>query len=459
MTKQIPFQLILFIFCFGFLSLFINTNNTVAYGLQSEGIKSIVERGTIHLDSANDNFQGYVSNSTWDVFPHNGHVYLAKQPGQFFIGSIVYLFLNKLRITYNNNNVLVCGLIALFTSCLMTALMIVFMFNIAFNITKSRIYSLINAIVFGFGTLVFPYSGILHHDICATFFLFSGFYFLFYNYQIAKTRSNVFTVIAGLSTGFAFFCSFNTLTIIFLIGLYVLFQRKIKDLVFFTVALIISLSTSFLFNLIVFGNPLSFSISLYTVFHHFSNEMTLQNYLSSVALRINQYLISPITAITFYSPIFLVSYLGLFLLSKKYFNEKIILLLVFLLQLIQPSLQGVIGGFGWCQYGSRYLLESMPFTLVGLSGFFEREKNTFWRLITKTHFFLIYPLAVISIIICATGTMGVVYCGYYQNAFLNYISRIIARENLPNYYLMPIGASCILVSVLLFFSRGKNKIN
>ncbi len=119
----IPLQLILFIFFFGLLSLFINTNNIKAFSLQQLSIESIVERGHVYLEgSQTPGFQPVAA--PWaDAFSYKGHIYSNKQPGLAFIGSIVYFVLYKLGINYKKDAVLTGGLVTLFTSALMTSIM------------------------------------------------------------------------------------------------------------------------------------------------------------------------------------------------------------------------------------------------------------------------------------------------------------------------------------------------
>ena len=450
LIRKIPFQLILFLFFFGCLTLFINDKNTVAFGLQPLGIQSIVERGHVYLDTPLDRMEYYTSNYTWDVFPYNGHVYLAKQPGQFFIGSAVYFFLYKSGITYQKNSTLVSNLIALFTTVPMVSIIMCLIFNIAFNITRSIKSSFLIAIFSGLGTLLLPYSGLLHHDICATFFLFLGFYYLFKRYHISKSSSSYTILIAGFCIGLALFSSNNTPTTILVLLLYILCKRDLKDISLFTFSLVVGLSASLVFNFIVFGHPLNFPILLYTKFYNLTHEMTFFEYLNSCKERVNQYLFSLITAITFYSPIYLISYIGLFFLPQKYKVERLILLLPLLLSFLQPSLKANFPGYGWCQYGPRYLIESMPFTMIGLSSFFLKKQHSgVNHPLFKS---IVVLIGIISVIICSVGTMGVVYCGYYENAFLNYSKKIIAGE-LPKFIFLPLGITCIIISRILYFIK------
>lgn len=424
------------------------------------GIEAIVERGHFYLEGSNTpNLQPIIA--SWaDVFQYNEHVYANKQPGQFLIGSIPYFILHKLGISYKKDYILAGGLVTLFTSVFMSALMMVLIFSIAFNITKKYLYAFLIACFFGFGTIIFPYSGVTHHDIYATFFLLLGFYFLFYRYRVNKSSSIYVVLFAGLCTGFAFFCSFNTTSLILVVFLYLFCHGDWKDILLFTISFLVGLLPSFIFNFITFGNPFNFSIIIYSKSYNIPlGDLSIKSTLLDIPLKIKAYLFSPATAITFYSPIFIISYLGFFLLPRKYFIEKITLPLAFFLQVIQPLLHQGIGGFFGCQYGPRYLLESVPFTLIGLSGFFT-EESSISNLIKNFKYLLpaILLIGLISIVINTTGSiLGVMYCNY-DYAFTNHLSKIISGQNLPSFPFVFVGIACISIACILFFIKYPNKM-
>lgn len=438
-------------FFVGGLSTFINSKNDRSFGLQPYGIISIAEYGTFYIDKfLEPNKEKFLSNSTWDIFEHAGHVYLSKPPGQFLIGALVYFVLKKFGVVSVANVSYTCGLIALSTSVIMTSLMGIMMFNIAFKITRRFSFSLLVSTFFVFGTLMFPYSTVIHHDIYATFFLFFSFYLLFYRNHISKGKADYLVLIAGFFTGFALFCSYNSVFTMLIVCLYVIFSRRLKDILLFSITLLFALSLSFIFNFVAFGNLLDFPITLYTKLYDFSHEFHVQDYLQNTYKKLDQFLFSPITAITFYSPIFLVSYVGLFFLPLKYQLEKKILILAFIFQILQPHMHATLIGPGWCQYGPRYLIEATPFTLIGLSSFFTKEKIPFD--FSKDLNFVIYLLGIVSIIVCAVGTKGIVYCGYHENAFLNYMRKINSGE-IPHFLFPEFGISLLILSVSLFLFK------
>lgn len=440
--KHIPLQLILFIFFFGCLTLFVNSSEQHAYHFFRNGIRAIVETGHIYIDKYLPvRFNG---DDAFDF--EDGHRYLNKQPGVFFIGAVVYFFLYKAGITYEKNTALAGSLVTLFTSVIMTSLMGVFLFNIVFALTKSKIYSVITAVFFVFGTLIFPYSGIPHHDIFGTFFVFTGFYLLFYRYRISEKKSYPLIILAAFCTGFALFNSLNTVTLIVLCTIYIFCYRNKKDISLFVYVLIVSLLPTFIFNYLVFGDPFFFT-GANEDYKGPVPRLSAENTLA----KINMYLFSPRYAIPFYSPIFVVSLFGFLSFPRKYLIEMIVLPLAFVLLLCQLVNVGSVGGL---QFGTRYLLESMPFVLIGLSGFFTKEKGIWGITLNKYKYLMpvVILLGIVSVVICSTGSIvGTMYNHFDQrHPFIPYLNMILSGE-LPSFPLFSLGVVCILISVLLLF--------
>lgn len=434
LIEKIPLQIILFAFFFGILASFINSNDIKIFPIYHLGIEAIVERGNIHLQGS-ETFQSAPGLGS-DQFEFKGRIYTNKQPGIFFIGSIVYYLLKVFGITYKNNFMLAAGLVILFTSVLMSAVMITLIFNIAFNITKNYFYSLLISCFFGFGTLVFPYSGLVHHDISATFFLFLGFYLLFYKYHMSKKNILFIIPLSGFCIGFSLFNSYNILALMLFLSLYVILHKNLKDIILFLIFLICGLLPSFIFNYVVFGDPLLFPIKLFNF-----DERSEFYYQFDIPSRLYFYFISPKTSITFFSPITIMGLVGIFLLPSKYSREKATIVSAFLLETINLSTQTYVG---WCQYGPRYFLEIFPFVLIGLSSFFTEHKKFIP---------FVFLLGVISIIICTTGSlMGCIYCDTDKNAFLSYVTKIISGE-LPDFQFAYFGIFMVLVSASLLFLK------
>ncbi|OGI20710.1 MAG: hypothetical protein A3B68_09230 [Candidatus Melainabacteria bacterium RIFCSPHIGHO2_02_FULL_34_12] len=450
-SSSLKFYLILFIFFLGCLTLFINSNNKTAYGLQPYGIAALAEHGKFYIDTpAFPNVKDYQS-YTWDAFPYKDHVYLAKPPAQFIFAAIPYLLLNKLGINYRNNNDIIYGLVSLLTSGLMTSLMTVLIFKITFKITRKIKYSLLISFLSTFGTLLLPYSGIVHHDIFGTFFLIAAFYFLFFKAQVNKKLNGFAVPLSGFSAGFSAFCSYNTPPIVLVLVLYIILKKNLKDIIIFAISLCMGFSVTLLFNYFIFDDFFNFPYAIFLKHANILNQLSLESYLPTIPERIKAYIFSPITGILYYSPIYILSYIGIFLLPQKYSIEKLILSLPLPILFITPIALTPGSAYGWCQYGSRYLIETIPFTMIGLSSFYINKKNHVIENLKKNWFLyeVIIVTGIISIVVCSVGSLGTIYCGFTQNAFLSYLPRIISGD-LPKYFFIPSGIILILLSILLF---------
>ncbi len=445
-------QLILFIFFFGCLAIFINSNDIRAYNLQQIGIEAIVERGHTYLEDASTPGLIPVLELWADVVPINGHYYPGKQPGQFIFGSIVYFFLHTVGITYKKDLILTGGLVTLFTSVLITAIVLVLLFNISFDITKSIFYSFIVSIFCGFGTLLFPYSGVTHHDIYATFFLFTGFYILFYKYHIRKTNYLISIFISGFLIGIAIFCSFKAVPIIFtLLFYYSVLSKNWRKILFFTFSIFCGILPSLIYNYYILGNIFSFPE---IVSNPYPTSMPFHLSIKNILEKFNNYFLSPVSGITFFSPIYIISLLGFFLLPNKYLAEKIIIPTSLIFTFLQMS---SIQSFGACQYGPRNLLCTMPFILFGLCGFFTSEKNNIGEKINKYKYCnqMIFLIGAISIFICMVGSIiGTMYCNYGYNAFLSHLTNIVSGD-IPTFPFVGFGIICIFLSLILYSFKEK----
>src|SRR5215204_4122726 len=97
----------------------INSANLNAFGLQQAGVEAYVERRTLYLEgSSHPRLQ---VQPVVDAFVYRGHVYPAKQPGQFMVGAGAYIPLHALGLTYTRDYLLAAALVTFLTASLATA--------------------------------------------------------------------------------------------------------------------------------------------------------------------------------------------------------------------------------------------------------------------------------------------------------------------------------------------------
>src|SRR5215210_2852482 len=121
--------------CLLFLSLWlaygvaVNSGNLEAFGLQQAGVEAYVERGHLYLEGSR--VEHLRVRPVVDAFLYEGHVYPAKQPGQFMAGALAYAPLRALGLTYAGDYLLTAALVTFLTASLVTAAAAVAVFRTA----------------------------------------------------------------------------------------------------------------------------------------------------------------------------------------------------------------------------------------------------------------------------------------------------------------------------------------
>jgi len=445
--RKISDAALLFCSFFFIYGMFVNSNDQNAYTLQHAGIEAIVERGTLYVDGSSTPQLMRVG----DVFNHNGHLYAAKQPGQLFIGATVYFILHLLGVTYKNNYLLTSSLVTWFTSGLMTSLVVIMLFKISVLFTGNKNLSVLISVFYGLGTMAFPYSGVTHHDVYGTFFIFASFYFLMVNYYANPSYKIVYPVLAGAAVGFSIFLSILPLFIVFAEILYLLSFKRWKQVVLFFVACVISFSPLLIYNYNAFGNPLLPA----NIAGNFNDTYPILSFENAIN-KIRFYFFSSNTSIYAFSPITVLSFLGILFIPKQYLREKLFLSLQFLFLSFYLIMMTTVGH---CQYGPRYLIPTLSFLSLGLCGYWMGfVTNYFSKILTLRYLTTIIIITgAISIVISAVGaSQGTMYCSLNIWAFRYYLGKIITGS-FPEFPLLKI--STLLLTAVFFVSIIKYKEN
>jgi len=429
--------ILLFLCIFFIYGIFVNSNNQNAYTLQHAGIEAIVERGTLYVDGSSTPQLKQVG----DVFSSKGHLYAAKQPGQFFIGAIVYFFLQLVGITYKDNYLLASSLVTWLTSGLMTSLIVLMIFRLSFLFTVDRRFSVLISVFYGLGTIVFPYSGVAHHDIYATFLIFTSFYFLVLNHHV-DSQKILYTVLAGVAGGLSLFVSILPLFILLAEILYLLSYRRWRSTGLFFLVCGLSVSPLLLYNYYAFGNPIlqaNIAGNFYDTYPVFS--------LENIVDKLRFYFYSPSTCIFVYSPAIIFSIPGILFLPRQYTREKIFLLLqFFFLSAYLVNMTTV----GHCQYGPRYSLPALPFLCLGLCGYWKGSTSAFNSKLKQWYLYKIIAVCgFISIIICMVGALqGTMYCSLNIWAFKSHLGKII-NGDFPEFPLFKVAFPLFWVTLFI----------
>lgn len=185
--------------------------------------------------------------------------------------------------------------------------------------------------------------------------------------------------VAGAALAFSLLCrSFNGIAIS-LLGLFVLLHRR-KGFPFFMASFIPLAALLLLYNYSFYGHPLGGC-------YHFG--VTSASYWKAPYLKtLLAIILSPSRGLLIYCPIFIFSFVGLYLAMKEARRKP----LCFFITLVPVFNLLVLAKFtpwwgGWC-YGPRYLADSLPFLSLMLVPVVERPP---WKRIFKLSLLLLIP--------------------------------------------------------------------
>src|SRR5690349_5966051 len=103
------FEFPLFLLLWFAYGLTINSGNLTAFGLQQAGVEAYVERHHLYLEGSR--VELLKVQPVVDAFLYNGHIYPAKQPGQFMAGAVAYAPLHLSGFSYANHYLLTAALV------------------------------------------------------------------------------------------------------------------------------------------------------------------------------------------------------------------------------------------------------------------------------------------------------------------------------------------------------------
>jgi hypothetical protein len=415
----------------------INSENLVKFGLQQAGVEAYGERHHFYLEGST--VPALHVQPVIDAFVSDGHIYPAKQPGQFMIGALVYFLLHALGLSYSNNFLLTAALVTFMTASLVTAASVVAVFRMARAIlgdATAFFWPLLAALSFGLGSTMTAYSGLAWHDTLATGYLAIAFYlsaralrgendwsgvvgdravqtaerFVVTSFQQRlsddRRRSFIAAAGAGLFLGLTVTTSMLAFLPAAVLTLFFIASRRWNLLPAFVTGALAGLAPLLIYNAVCFGNPFlmpNFAGNYRETFFHFN----LANFSAKLAFYGRM--------LTAYVPIFWLGLVGLVLYprSRRRYQATLGAMLATLAAYILN-----IDANGTCQYGPRYLLPAMPIMALGLIGF-SFLKNALARQIAA---WVVSICLVACVFINLLGAAhGAMLCDYPQVAVARYL--------------------------------------
>jgi len=236
---------------------------------------------------------------------------------------------------------------------------------------------LLLAVTFGFGTSVFYTATGLYQDAMGMLFCFWGFYLLF---QANQTRRVVLVLWSGIVTGFSIAVSLWGILAVPAYLIYLAMGGHARKTPLFLLGSFIGVSPQLLYHYALTGNP------WLAVFVHQDREIwtaSMQTLgfklqLENLIYIIPQVLLFPSRGLFFYSPILLLSWVGIVRMFKPYRAETITILIVFVLCVLgNASMRTWWGG----DFGSRYSLSLIPFLTLPLVYVVRKNRRLFFVLL------------------------------------------------------------------------------
>lgn len=437
-------QLLLFLFLWFAYGVAINSGNLTAFGLQQAGVEAYVERHHLYLEGSQ--VELLKVQPVVDAFLYNGHIYPAKQPGQFMAGAVAYAPLHLFGLSYANHYLLTAALVTFLTASLLTTLGALAVFRSVLLLQNSGglFWPIAVTLIYALATTAFTYSGIAWHDSLATSYLVFSFYlFLEVERTQNKKRRKIFVLLGGVLLGLTVTTSMLPFFVVVVLGIYYLRLQPRVLLAFFAIGMLLGLLPLLIYNAICFGNPLllpNVAGSYRDTFFHFS----VRNFIEKLGFYTHM--------LTIYVPVFWAGIVGLVLFPHWLRREQLLLLLLLLASFVYIL---NIDATGTCQYGPRYLLPAIPFASIGLIGF--RFLSASWRRVAVP---LVLLFAAISFIINLVGALhGAMLCDFPHFAAGLYISQMLSGQT-RTYPLAPWLVGPFIISiVVLTWSIPQSKHN
>jgi hypothetical protein len=390
----------------------INSGNLEAFGLQQAGVEAYVERHHLYLEGSR--VERLKVRPVVDAFLRKGHIYPAKQPGQFMIGACAYFPLHALGLSYAADYLLTAALVTFLTASLVTAASAVAVFRIAREFTtdaRSLFWPLLAALSYGLATTAFAYSGVAWHDALATGYLTVALYLVVRLRREMEGRSaTTLAACAGALLGLTVMTSMLPFFMVVAAAFYFVSLRRWRLLPAFFVGVVAGLLPLLIYDAVCFGNPLL----LPNVAGNYSDtffRLDGENFFGKLDFYARM--------LSLYAPVFWAGLAGLALLPARLRREQALVCLM-LAALAAYILN--IEANGTCQYGPRYMLPAMPLACLGIAGFGLLRA----RALKVAAGVMVTACALVSFFINLVGAMhGAMLCDFPHSALAPYISEML----------------------------------
>ncbi len=247
---------------------------------------------------------------------------------------------------------------------LITALTVVVVFFFARKMKYSVKLSAALALLFAFATQAWPYAKTLFNAPLVTLFIALAAYYLWG----PKKHSDLFY--AGFFAGLAAFVRYDFMMFIFPLGLYVLWawrgslREKLVAAAFFAAPFAAWIAVNALYDYVRVGSVFTTSLR------------PNPGFATPLLTGLYGLLFSPGVGLFIYSPVLLLSLVGLYDMWRRR-REGAVLFLAWILPLL-IVFSAFTDWHGWLAWGTRYLVPASPFMILALGAAIEKRWKTSW---------------------------------------------------------------------------------
>jgi hypothetical protein len=416
----------------------INSLDLKAYALQHMVVNQLVDRGTYDLTGA-------VVMHGRDLLTVDGHILPNKQPGQSTLGAAVYWLLHLCGITYGRHFMLAGALVTWLTASFLSALAAACVFLLITGTWGAPRRDGVAAVLAGgLGTVLWPYSGVAHHDVIAGSYIAIAFCLI--ERAIAAQRDEGRLAAAGGALmGLALFTSGLPTALVAGIALYVVSTRRIGLILKTGAGIVAGVLPLAVYNAHYFGSPFLQGYvagGFEDTYPHLDPARFLHN--------LNVYFGTGDVSVLKYMPIFVVAAAGHALRGALPSRPHRALLLILLLHVISIA---SIPSIGACQYGPRFLIPAVPLAMLGLPVLLARARQMRSPLMLA----VVATAAGWSFVVNLTGVLGgSMYCDTQIFAFPIYVQRIFSSGT-GNFPLLGFCAGIGLAAGALFLLQRRGR--
>jgi hypothetical protein len=414
-----------------------NASDLHWYGLYQVGAESIVDFHTFTVGHSHNPEMRDAGDG--DVFEYRGFRYIAKQPGAMIATALPYAVLKTLGYDYVRDYRFVAAVTAWTTAGLLAALSVVLFFHWLVSMGYTRVTAATVSFGYAFGTTLFPYTGVPHHDVLAMCLLFFAVVWLF---RLSPASSRTRINLAGALLGSVLFFSMLPALMVAVVGACALFRLGFRRTLDYGLGFFLGNVPLMVYNYYNFDHP-------FRQANHAGNydNTFFEPSLTRLHLRIEQYFgILSHMSVTKNMPVFVLGLAGIFFLKPKLRGLQAMVVAMVTLHL---GYLFSIGTEGHCQFGPRYLIPLIPFVMVGFAEWFGAPLRAGLALIALAA----------SVAINSLGALGdSMQCSnliYFPATYLWEHLRETARDPRPLLPLMAVIA--VLVSVTLLSLSGRLK--